>query len=324
MMIDWFTVAAQALNFLLLVWLMKRFLYKPVLNAIDAREKSVAAALADAETKKAEAAKDRDEFKRKNGEFDAQRATLMAKATSDAAAEALRLKGEAQKSAEALADKFKASAQSDARALDRAVGLKLRQEVFAISRKALGDLAGAGLEERMVAVFIRRLGGLDAQTKATLGQALRSGSDPAVLRCAVELAPEQRAAVQKALNEAFSADIHLNIEIAPEMGGGIDLLAHGQKLGRWKATSADYSKRPSRKPNLRTSKPLRRRRDHERRPRRPTGRPGRGIQRLAPGPGGLCSQVQAGRSGFGRPRGHGHCPGDGPSRGRFRGDATVP
>src|ERR1035441_6695689 len=39
MLIDWFTVGAQALNFLVLVWLMKRFLYKPILDAIDEREK---------------------------------------------------------------------------------------------------------------------------------------------------------------------------------------------------------------------------------------------------------------------------------------------
>ena len=78
MKIDWFTVAAQALNFLILVWLMKRFLYKPVLDAIDQREKAVAAAVADAEAKKAEAAKDRDLFKRKNDDFDAQRTALVA------------------------------------------------------------------------------------------------------------------------------------------------------------------------------------------------------------------------------------------------------
>ena len=42
MLIDWFTVAAQAVNFLLLVWLLKRFLHKPVLAAIDEREKRIA------------------------------------------------------------------------------------------------------------------------------------------------------------------------------------------------------------------------------------------------------------------------------------------
>ena len=43
MLIDWFTVGAQTLNFLILVWLMKRFLYKPVLDAIDAREEEYGA-----------------------------------------------------------------------------------------------------------------------------------------------------------------------------------------------------------------------------------------------------------------------------------------
>ena len=84
MLIDWFTVGAQALNFLILVWLMKRFLYKPILHAIDEREKRIAAELADADAKKAEAQKERDEFQHKNAEFDQQRAALLSKATDEA------------------------------------------------------------------------------------------------------------------------------------------------------------------------------------------------------------------------------------------------
>ena len=44
MLIDWFTVGAQALNFIILVWLLKRYLYKPILNAVT-REKRIAAEL---------------------------------------------------------------------------------------------------------------------------------------------------------------------------------------------------------------------------------------------------------------------------------------
>jgi F-type H+-transporting ATPase subunit b len=51
MLIDWFTVGAQVLNFLILVWLMKRFLYQPILDAIDAREQRIAAELANAAAK---------------------------------------------------------------------------------------------------------------------------------------------------------------------------------------------------------------------------------------------------------------------------------
>jgi F-type H+-transporting ATPase subunit b len=66
MLIDWFTVGAQVLNFDILVWWLKRFLYRPILNAVDARETRIAGELADADAKRAEAQKERDEFHRKN------------------------------------------------------------------------------------------------------------------------------------------------------------------------------------------------------------------------------------------------------------------
>ncbi len=62
MLINWFTVGAQAINFLILVWLLKRFLYKPILHAIDEREKGIASQLAQAEAKVAEAQKSATTF----------------------------------------------------------------------------------------------------------------------------------------------------------------------------------------------------------------------------------------------------------------------
>ena len=84
MLIDWFTVGAQALNFLVLFWLMKRFLYTPIIDAVDARVKLIALALADAAAKQAEAKKERDPFKHKNEQFDQQRAGLLSKAPDEA------------------------------------------------------------------------------------------------------------------------------------------------------------------------------------------------------------------------------------------------
>src|SRR5471032_1438185 len=54
-------IESIAIYCFILVWLLKRFLYKPILNAVDAREKRVAAELADAGAKRAEAVKERDE-----------------------------------------------------------------------------------------------------------------------------------------------------------------------------------------------------------------------------------------------------------------------
>ena len=237
MLIDWFTVGAQVLNFLILVWLLKRFLYKPILHAIDEREKRIATELADADAKKAEAQKERDEFQHKNEEFDQQRAALLRKATDEARAERQRLLDEALKAAAALSSKRQETLRNEEHSLHQAISRRTQQEVFAIARKALTDLAGASLEERMVDVFVRRLREIDGQTKAGLTEAIKTASDPVLVRSAFDLSAKQRAAVQNALNETFSAEIHIRFETAADLISGIELTTNGQKIA-W--SIADY------------------------------------------------------------------------------------
>ena len=237
MLIDWFTVGAQALNFLILVWLMKRYLYKPILKAIDTREQRIAAELADAGKKKAEAQKEREEFQHKNEEFDQQRAALLTKATDEAKAERQRLLEEARRVADALGNKRAESLANEAHNLNQAISRRTQQEVFAITRKALAELATASLEERMSDVFTQRLRGLDDKAKPAFGEALKKNSEPAVIRSTFELPAEQRATIQNALNKAFSQEVHLRFETAPELVSGIEFTTNGQKLA-W--SIADY------------------------------------------------------------------------------------
>ncbi|MGA2840180.1 MAG: F0F1 ATP synthase subunit B [Steroidobacteraceae bacterium] len=237
MLIDWFTVGAQALNFIILVWLLKRFLYKPILNAVDAREKRIAAELADADEKKTEAQRERDEFQRKSKEFDQQRAALLTKATDEAKVERQRLLDDARKAADALSAKRQEVLRSDAHNLNREIRRRTQQEVFAIARKALTDLAATSLEERMCEVFTRRLRTIDGKAKESLGEALKTASEPALLRSAFDLPAAQRAAIQKALNETFSADVHVRFETAPDLVSGVELSTNGLKIA-WNI--ADY------------------------------------------------------------------------------------
>src|SRR3984885_13680008 len=237
MLIDWFTVGAQALNFLVLVWLMKRFLYRPILNAIDTREKLIATELADAAAKQAEAQKERDEFQHKNEEFDRQRGVLLTQAKDEAKAERNRIVDEARKAADALSVKRMDTLRNDAHTLSQAIARRTQQEVFAIARKALTDLASTSLEERVGKVFTRRVREMAGQAKEGLGGALKTASAPALVRSAFDLPEEQRAAIQNALNETFSAEIRVRFETAPNLIGGIELTTNGQKVA-W--SIADY------------------------------------------------------------------------------------
>ena len=230
MLIDWFTIAAQALNFLILVWLLKHFLYRPILAAIDAREQAVAKELADASARMAEADKKAAEFQAKNETLEQNRVALLKKATDEAAEERDKLLEAARLAAEALGAKRKATLQAEAVDLDKTILARCREEVFAMTRKVLADLATTSLEERMGEVFIRRLGELDGGARKILREALVSGSGPARLRSTFELPGKQQAAIRKALHEAFSVDLQVQFETSPDLVSGIELSAHGQKL----------------------------------------------------------------------------------------------
>ncbi len=237
MLIDWFTVGAQALNFVVLVWLMKHFLYKPVQEAIAAREKRIAGQLADADRKKAEAKKDLDDFQHKNDAFDQERAALLKKAADDASSERERLLDAAGKAADALTAKRTQALQADAENLSRGLRRRVQDEVFAIARKALADLASASLDDRMCETFTGRLRAVEGAEKERLAAAFDSKSEPLIVRSTFELPAAQRAAIQKAVHETFATKDALQFETAPELVGGIELSAGGHKLA-W--SIADY------------------------------------------------------------------------------------
>jgi F-type H+-transporting ATPase subunit b len=233
----WFTIVAQVVNFLILVWLLKRFLYKPILHAIDEREKSIATQLADAQAKEAEARRERDEFQHKNDAFDQERIALLKKATEEAKAEHRRLLEEARKDADALRAKRQEALRVEQRNLRQEIIRRTQKEVFAIARKTLGDLATTSLEVHMGEIFVSRLRALTGPAKEQLAAALKSSKQSARVRSAFDLPPAQRSAIEIAVREICAVEAPLQFESAPELVSGIELSTEGQKVA-WSIT--DY------------------------------------------------------------------------------------
>jgi F-type H+-transporting ATPase subunit b len=244
-LIDWFTVGAQALNFLILVWLLERYLYKPVLAAIDAREKKVAAKIKDAETQETKAQAAGEELRKRNETFDRERDGLMHKAADEGAAERQRLIESARQDTQLLRVKLTQSLAAERAELGRQLSLRTQAEVFALTRKALSELAGASLEDRMIGVAIERLRALPEQQKLALaGASAATGSaepalvpDRAVLvRSALDPSPAQRSRLEAAIHE-LNANLVVRFETAPEVVCGLELSVAGVKLA-WSV--ADY------------------------------------------------------------------------------------
>jgi F-type H+-transporting ATPase subunit b len=230
MLIDWFTVGAQALNFIILAWLLKRYLYKPILRAIDAREKRIADELADAKAKRLEAQSESDEFRSKNAVFDRQRAELMSKATEGAKIKRQWLIDSAWKESEALRAKLREALRNEQHTLGREIASRTQQEIFSIARKTLADLANTSLEERISDVFILRLKKLSGVEREALISTTGPSSRQGLLRSAFDLPPPQRSAIDAAVKDTLGITIELRFETAPDLVGGVELTVNGHKL----------------------------------------------------------------------------------------------
>ncbi|MEW5903957.1 MAG: F0F1 ATP synthase subunit delta [Pseudomonadota bacterium] len=220
MLIDWFTVIAQAANFLILVWLLKRFLYQPILDAVAAREQRIADELAAAAQDKEVAAAERVDYQQKNAHFERELETRQRKLAADIASERNQLMEQARSESEAVRATRLAQLEAEFRTLQDEVARRTQAEAFAIARHTLGELAGVALEAQMVEVFLQRLQA--AQLPAQEGKV--------EVRSAFELDAAQRARIAAVLKQRYADAAQIAYVVAPELLGGIELRVGGHKL----------------------------------------------------------------------------------------------
>ena len=230
MFVDWFTFIAQIVNFIILVWLLKRFLYGPIILAIDEREKKISGQFVEAAAKTEAAVLEREEFQRKNEEFDRRREALLAGAADEARNRRQQMLDEARTETEQLRARLRETLEKERSDLTREITRRIRLEVFAAARGALADLADAGLEERMLEIFIKRLRGLCDDDKERVAAILGSAAGAVSVHSVFKLSPVQCAGIELAIKETFAADVKINYKIVPELVGGIELTANGYRF----------------------------------------------------------------------------------------------
>lgn len=177
------------------------------------------------------------DFLHKNEEFERQRSGLLLEAANAAKTERERLFAAARRDSEELRSKLQKSIYDELDDLNRKIGTLALQEVFSIARKTLADLADVSLEERMTDIFIRRLHDMNDKQIAELSACLHSSSSPAVVCGAFELASPQKTAIEDTFKPLFGEDAEIKFETRPNLIGGIELAANGQKIA-WNI--ADY------------------------------------------------------------------------------------
>lgn len=227
MQIDWFTLVAQLFNFLVLVWLLKRFLYKPILDAIDAREQGIAQTLQEAAVTQQEASAERDKLAASNAELDAQSAALLEQARAAATTERQQLMQAAHAEAESLTLRHRQDQQQELQQLHAEIYRLTLSEVFALARKLLSDLANSTLEQNLVEAFIAQLQTMAGDSREELIQALTSGQAGGLVRSAFPLDADLQQRLKDSIAEWAGAQVPLKFENDERLICGLELSAKG-------------------------------------------------------------------------------------------------
>ncbi|HWE49976.1 MAG TPA: hypothetical protein VG273_09315 [Bryobacteraceae bacterium] len=226
MLIDWFTVAAQLVNFLVLVVLMKHFFFGRLVKAIDGRESRIAGRLAEVEEKRRQAETAAGVLQSQQLEQERNRAALLARSQSEADELRTRLTRETREAVQALEKKWLDEVDREKTVFAQEARQRTVTQIAAIVRNALADLACADLQKSAVRAFVERLRSSDVSLLREM-----TGSGPVQVMTAAELSGEERAEIQRVLGEAT-----LEFVRDSSLGWGIELRAGGRKIG-WNVDS---------------------------------------------------------------------------------------
>jgi F-type H+-transporting ATPase subunit b len=226
MQIDWITVSAQIVNFLLLIWLLKRFLYAPIIRAMERREQRIADRLNDAVKREGDAVLAADEYRRKSLSLERERDEILAAARLEADSVKKEMLDEARASVVEARESWQRQVQLEKQEFLGGLSRRISGTLQAAVRNALRDLADADLEEQILRVLIERLEDLDRSTRKALGDTL----DGVRITSAFELDPTARARLTRAVHEHVARDLDVSYSRAPELICGIEITSGGRRL----------------------------------------------------------------------------------------------
>ncbi|TGD72583.1 ATP F0F1 synthase subunit B [Mangrovimicrobium sediminis] len=230
MELTWSTFILEIINFLVLVWLLKRFLYRPVLEVIARRRAAIAEDLAQARQTRDAAQASQAQYEGRLADWERERGQALEALHHEVEAERARRLEEVATEVAAEREKNRVlqghrdaqtAARLQAEALDNAAGFAAR---------LLGAGASAELEGRLIDLALGQLASVDTDTLDNLRRELEREPGPITVGSAFALDAARRQALEARLDTLFPGR-ERSFEQQPELLAGLCITAGGWRLG---------------------------------------------------------------------------------------------
>ncbi|ABI60242.1 F0F1 ATP synthase subunit delta [Nitrosomonas eutropha] len=224
MSIDWITVLAQIANFLVLLWLLKRFLYRPILDGIDAREAEIAKRMADAELAQQEAKAAERQYIKQRAQLVSEQDALLEKALQATEKKRDGLLSDARTQLQQEQQNWRKYLEHERQAFNQRLQQTGADALLRLTRKALHDLADEHLEDAIVRHIGQRLKPIAAE----LVQAA-AGSQQAQVTTRDALPAATQALLQKEVQQ-WLPDVTLSFATDPQQSPGVIMQVGGAQV----------------------------------------------------------------------------------------------
>lgn len=231
MEIDLFTLAAQIINLIILLFLLRKFLYLPVLKAVEARQKLIADELKSAETARKQAQKEEEKCLAKMREIEAQKQDIMAKVQQEAQQLASKLTDDANAQYKQYQKRLKDKLTAEQKNFDVMVQNLVIEHFNKFADSALKQLAGTDLNELVVRKFEHRLSELSEGEKQAFADAYNH-KKIVFVKSADVLSDERKANLEDVLKNTLRLPDKIKFEygIDKELIGGLCVQADEQMI----------------------------------------------------------------------------------------------
>ena len=223
MLIDWFTVFAQIINFLILIFLLKRFLYGPIIRAMEERKKKIATAIEQADSAGKKAKQHSEELAREKQNFLEAKEQKLAEVRKEIREKQDKSLQKARIEVENLRQTW-----MDQLTEDKAVFLlklkgEITSQVMRIGEKVLRDLANEKLERQIITIFLKKVSKDDLFQSQTISGKL-------LIQSGFKLDNEQSEFIRKQLSEYFQGVQTIQFQVIEEIGIGIRVKTGDRKV----------------------------------------------------------------------------------------------
>jgi len=221
MKIDWWTLGLQTINVLVLLWILQRFLLKPVQAMIAQRQKMTQQLIDDASLAKQQAEDEKSALKTQHGMMAAERERLLGQAHTEAGAASAQLLTQARQEAAQLIAAAQETLQHERTQAQSALQNQAGELAADITRRLLAGLPATSLNRHFIDLACREIAALADSDKKALCASL--GNQPVQIVAVGEVDQLLRDELKGSLSKLLGHEVELAFSVDSNLLAGVEL-----------------------------------------------------------------------------------------------------